>query len=143
MVRRTKTGILDMLDFFVFGYCLVMNSRKKRLKVCIASFADDFIRIACMFNSQNYKWSNSKYLLRHFDNLQLVFNSCFLLLFWCFLCGFCCCCFFVPEQGFRHIYIYIYIYIYSVVWISYLGGWREMDVGELENMHSYSPYFGL
>ena len=33
LVRRKQTDIMDLLDFFVFGYCLVMDSRKKRLKV--------------------------------------------------------------------------------------------------------------
>ena len=127
--------MLHLLDFFVFGYCLVMDSRKKRLKVWIAPFADDFIRIACMFNSQNYKWSNSKYLPRHFDNLQLVFKSCF-------LCGFCFCCFFFFFFAFSFqnkvsgIYVYMYIYIHThlyvcvcvcMVWCGSLPGRVEGD----------------
>ena len=74
LVRR-KNCYARFIWLYLFGYSLAnkQNSRKKMLKVC--SMLDNFIGIASTFNSQKYKWLNSKYLPGHFDNSQLVFNG--------------------------------------------------------------------
>lgn len=104
--------------FCLFWYSLFTkkNLRKKKLKVWIVTFLDDFVKIACTFNSQYYQGSNSKYFPRHFHILK---GS---LMVWGFFL-------FDLAQNLRDV-----TYIRKVAWILVPGWWGRWRCGELDSI---------